>query len=76
VREKGKIIKEVPGTINTQDEIIEIINYKYYANQKISFSLLCIFNLELSLFMGIHADCACFNLFDFLVIRFFKLFLY
>ena len=32
VREKGKIIKEVPGTINTQDQIIEIINYKYYAN--------------------------------------------
>ena len=32
VREKGKIIKEVPGTLNSQNELIEIINYKYDAN--------------------------------------------
>jgi len=32
VREKGKIIKQVPGTINRQKETIEIINYNYNAN--------------------------------------------
>jgi hypothetical protein len=32
VREKGKIIKQVPGTINIQKETIEIINYNYNAN--------------------------------------------